>query len=67
MSLSNPTANQHFLSRAEQQLNALNPDAQPANQRIYSFSRLDREAHRVFVLLHNALKLLVIRHVVPQK
>ena len=47
MSLSNPTANQHFLSRAEQQLNALNPDAQPANQRIYSFSLLDREAHRI--------------------
>jgi hypothetical protein len=47
MHLSNPTANQHFLSRAEQQLNALNPDAQPANQRIYSFSLTDREAHRI--------------------
>jgi hypothetical protein len=47
MSLSNPTANQHFLSRAEQQLNALNPDARPENQRIYSFTLLDREAHRI--------------------
>lgn len=47
MSLSNLTTNQHFLSRTEQQLNALNPNAQPANQRIYSFSLLDREAHRI--------------------
>jgi len=47
MHLSNCTANQHFLSRAEQQLNALNPHAQLANQRIYSFSLTDREGHRI--------------------
>lgn len=47
MHLSNRTANQHFLSRAEQQLNALNPNAQPSNQRIYSFSLMDREAHQI--------------------
>jgi hypothetical protein len=44
--LSNSTANQHFLSKAEQELNALNPRAQLSNQRIYSFSLTDREAHR---------------------
>jgi hypothetical protein len=47
MKLPNPTANQHFLSRAEQQLNALNPNALLTNQRIYSFSLTDREAHQI--------------------
>ena len=36
-----------LLSRAEQQLNALNPGAHLANQRIYSFSLTDRDAHRI--------------------
>jgi hypothetical protein len=47
MHLSNSTANQHFLSRAEQELNALNPNARSENQRIYSFSLSDREAYRI--------------------
>jgi hypothetical protein len=47
MSLSNPTANQHFVSRTEQQLNALNPDAQPANQRIYPLITAENAAKEV--------------------
>ncbi len=47
MQLSNSTINQHFLSRAEQQLNALNPRAQSSHRRIYSFSLKDREAHQI--------------------
>jgi hypothetical protein len=43
----NTTANQHFLSRTEQELNALNPTARRRNQRIYSFSLVDREKHQV--------------------
>ncbi|HEY5212183.1 MAG TPA: hypothetical protein VIJ38_04095 [Acidobacteriaceae bacterium] len=33
----NETANQHYVSQVEQRLNALNPDATAANQRIYFF------------------------------
>lgn len=47
MDITNSTANQHFLSRADQQLNALNPNARLSNQRIHSFSLIDREAYRV--------------------
>ena len=36
--LANLTANQHFISQTEQQLNAINPNAKSDNQRIYSFS-----------------------------
>lgn len=41
-SLENNTSKQHFLSRAEQKLNAENPLADARNQRIYSFEVLDR-------------------------
>jgi hypothetical protein len=40
----NPTANQHFVSQIEQRLNALNPDAARHNQRIYSYTVVDRES-----------------------
>jgi hypothetical protein len=44
----NTTANQHFLSRTEQELNAHNPTAQhPRNLRIHSFSLVDREKHQI--------------------
>ncbi len=44
----NTTANQHFLSRTEQELNAHNPTAKhPGNLRIYSFSLVDREKHHI--------------------
>lgn len=41
--LANSTANQHFISQTEQQLNAINPNAKSDNQRIYSFSVEDPE------------------------
>lgn len=41
--LENDTRNQHFLTRGEQRLNALNPLADEHNQRIYSFEVVDRE------------------------
>ena len=43
----NPTHNQHFLTQVEQRLNALNPQAAPSNQRIYSFKLVDRENYRL--------------------
>jgi hypothetical protein len=39
------TKNQHFISRVEQRLNACNPSATPANQRIYEFQIVDRDKH----------------------
>ena len=41
--LENDTRNQHFLTQGEQRLNALNPQADPSNLRIYSFTVVDRE------------------------
>jgi hypothetical protein len=41
----NNTHNQHFVTQGEQRLNALNPQADPSNQRIYSFKVVDRENH----------------------
>ncbi|HCH3381906.1 TPA: DUF4238 domain-containing protein [Vibrio parahaemolyticus] len=38
--MKNLTKNQHFLSQAEQRLNAINPAAKAKNQRIYSFDVL---------------------------
>jgi hypothetical protein len=43
----NDTRNQHFLTRVEQKLNALNPNADPRNLRIYSFEIVDRENYRL--------------------
>lgn len=39
----NDTRNQHFLPRVEQKLNALNPDADARNLKIYSFLVADRD------------------------
>lgn len=41
--LENDTRNQHFLTRVEQKLNAMNPRAGAPNLRIYSFEVVDRE------------------------
>jgi len=41
--LENDTCNQHFLTRVEQKLNAINPRAGPRKQRIYSFEVVNRE------------------------
>lgn len=43
--LENDTRNQHFLPRVEQKLNALNPQAETKNLRIYSFRLADRESY----------------------
>lgn len=41
------TKNQHFVSQAEQRLNAINPHARPEKQRIYEFDIVDRERHQI--------------------
>ena len=41
----NETRNQHFLTRVEQKLNALKPNADARNLRIYSFEVVDREKY----------------------
>jgi hypothetical protein len=43
----NRTANQHFLSQVEQRFNTLNPNAEPENQRIYSYTVVDPESFTV--------------------
>ncbi len=45
--LENDTRKQHFLPRVEQKLNALNPQAETKNLRIYSFLLADRENYSV--------------------
>lgn len=45
--LGNVTRNQHFVSRAEQRLNASNPDSTSGKFRIYSFRITDRENHKI--------------------
>lgn len=48
MSLKNGTKNQHFLSQAEQRLNASNPmSANGKEMRIFEFEFVDRESHRI--------------------
>lgn len=44
MDFLNTTRNQHFISRAELSLNAINPSAAKRNQRIHSLAVQDREA-----------------------
>ena len=43
----NDTRNQHFVSQVEQRLNALNPEADPKRQRIYSFEVVDRANYKL--------------------
>jgi hypothetical protein len=45
--LANSTRNQHFVTQGEQRLNALNPNADPSNLRIYSFTVADRENYTI--------------------
>lgn len=47
MDFQNVTKNQHFVSQAEQRLNAFNPLAKEENQKIYSFSLEDRESYLI--------------------
>ena len=41
--LENSTRKQHFVTQAEQRLNAMNPDADARHMRIYSFEVVDRD------------------------
>lgn len=50
MDLVNATQNQHFVSQAEQRLNAINPNAKQNNQRIYAFSIVNRDAPEIRLL-----------------
>ncbi|MBU9617811.1 hypothetical protein [Burkholderia multivorans] len=43
----NDTKNQHFVTQAEQRLNAANPQADDKNKRIYSFKIVDRENYGI--------------------
>jgi hypothetical protein len=43
----NNTRNQHYLSQAEQRLNAANPNASRSNLRIYSFKVEDRDGYKI--------------------
>ena len=47
MDFENSTIRQHFLSQAEQRLNAVNPGAKPEHQRIYQFRVHDRSKFAV--------------------
>jgi hypothetical protein len=45
--VSTATKNQHFVSQAEQRLNAINPNARPQNQRIHAFDLVDRDRREI--------------------
>lgn len=49
----NDTTNQHYLSRVEQKLNAMNPQANPENYKIYSFKIVDRNSYTLALESHN--------------
>lgn len=44
MTLQNSTRNQHFISQAEQRLNAINPELPKEKQKIYTFNVVDRDS-----------------------
>lgn len=46
MSYKNQTKNQHFLSRIEQRLNAINPNSEKESMKIYSFLLLNRDEYK---------------------
>ncbi|WAT05520.1 hypothetical protein O1V64_04235 [Rouxiella badensis] len=47
MAFKNHTKNQHFISRIEQRLNAINLNAENENLKIYSFLLLDRDEYKI--------------------
>jgi len=51
--LENETRNQHFLTRVEQKLNAINPRAGARKLRIYSFEVVDRENYTLALEIQN--------------
>ena len=57
MGLVNETQNQHFVSQAEQRLNAINSNAKQINQRIYAFSIVDRDSSEIHLLNQKGRKI----------
>lgn len=57
MDLQDITRNQHFVPQIEQRLNAINPSAKAANQKIYSFSVVDRENYGIEIDSPNGFKI----------
>ncbi|MFE8102025.1 hypothetical protein RBA71_11055 [Brenneria goodwinii] len=57
MSFKNQTKNQHFLSRVEQRLNAINLNTENGSMKIYSFSLLDRDEYKVELESRNGNKI----------
>jgi len=57
MNLINNTRNQHFISQAEQRLNASNLSAKPQKQRIYKFKVDNRETSCVSLTNRNGVKI----------
>lgn len=57
MNLQDVTRNQHFLPQGEQRLNAINPAASEANQRIYTFNLEDRESYSICMQSQKGFKI----------
>ncbi|WP_305845693.1 hypothetical protein [Photobacterium kishitanii] len=53
----NKAHNHHYIAQVEQRLNAINPDISKENQRIYSFSVIDREKYEISLNHTNGIKI----------
>lgn len=54
---STSTKTQHYISQAEQRLNAINPKAEAKNQRIYQFRVLDRDKAEIKAMNKNGVRI----------
>lgn len=57
MNLKDKTKNQHFIPQVEQRLNSFNKHEKDKNQKIYSFSLIDRESHSIRLDSINGFKI----------
>lgn len=57
MDLKDITKNQHFVSQVEQRLNSINKFDKEKNQKIHSFSLVDRESHNIKIDSKNGFKI----------
>lgn len=53
----NKTRNHHYIAQVEQRLNAINPDILKGNQKIYSFSVMNREKYEISLNHTNGIKI----------
>ena len=53
----NKKRNHHFVSQAEQRLNAINPTVSKNSQRIYAFSITERENYKIELESTNGVKI----------